>query len=63
MKITECYPDYVFTRIGAGYDVVCVDFERRTFIEISKMTIAAVAALIQRAANGGVKFYQYEKTE
>ena len=60
MKISEVYPEYVFQRIGAGKDVIAVDFERRTFLEIGKMTIAAVHALILRAANGGVHFYQIE---
>lgn len=60
MKISEVPKDYVFTRIGAGKDVVAVDYERRTFIEIGKMTIAAVQALLLRADNGSVHFYQIE---
>lgn len=60
MKVTEVPKDYVFTRIGAGKDVIAVDFERRTFIELGKMTIAAVQALLKRTENGGVHFYQIE---
>lgn len=62
MKISEVPKDYVFTRIGAGKDVVAVDYERRTFIEIGKMTIAAVQALLLRADNGSVHFFQIEVT-
>ncbi|MCR5372703.1 MAG: hypothetical protein K6E41_04480 [Solobacterium sp.] len=64
MKITECPADYVFTRIGAGYTVHAVDFEKMTYSDPMKMTVQAVAALVNKAKEKGtVKFFQLEEKE
>jgi len=64
MKISEVSPDYVFTRIGAGYTVHAVDFEKMTYQDPMKMTVLAVTALVNKAKEKGtVKFFQLEEKE
>ena len=61
MKITEVYPEYVFTRLQS-YTVHAVDFQRMSYIDLSGQTVRAIKQLIDRAQAGeGVKFYQIEK--
>lgn len=62
MKISEVYPDYVFTRIGAGKDVDAVDFKRKTYIDLDGQTVGGVQQLVIRAKNTGeIKFYQFDE--
>ncbi len=64
IKISECYPEYVFQRLGAGKEVAGVDFKRKTYIDLSALTVAALQTLIGRATQTGeVKFYQIETVE
>ena len=63
IKISEISPDYVFTRIGAGYTVHAVDFEKMVYQDPMKMTVQAVSVLVNRAKEKGtVKFFQIEET-
>ncbi len=62
MKITECPADYVFSRIGAGYTIHAVDFEKMTYLDPMKLTVLAVTTLVNRAKEKGtVKFFQIEE--
>lgn len=61
MKISEVYPDYVFTRLQV-YKVHAVDFKRMAYIDLDGQTVIAIKQLIARAQAGeGIKFYQIEE--
>lgn len=61
-KISEVYPEYVFQRLGAGYNVDAVDYKKQTYIDLSGQTVGAVQMLIARAnRDKDVKFWQIEE--
>lgn len=60
IKISEVYPDYVFTRLGAGKDVDAVDYKRKQYIDLEGQTIGAVQTMLSRE---GVKFFQIEEVD
>ncbi len=61
MKISEVYPEYVFQRLGAGYNVDAVDYKKQSYIDLSGQTVGAVQNLITRAAKDkDIKFWQIE---
>lgn len=63
-KISEVYPDYVFQRLGAGYDVDAVDYTRQTYVDLAGQTVGAVQNLVVRAGRDkDIKFWQIEETE
>lgn len=64
MKISTVYPEYVFTRLGAGKDVDAVDFKKKTYIDLEGQTVGAVQLLLGRAtADKDVQFFQLELEE
>lgn len=61
MKISEVYPEYVFQRLGAGYTVDCVDYTKKTYIQLAGQTVQAVQTLVVQAkAGAALKFFQIE---
>ena len=58
LKISEVYPEYVFSRLGAGKDVDAVDFKKKTYIDLEGQTVGAVQRLL---SSESVKFYQIEE--
>lgn len=57
MKISDVYPEYVFTRLQK-YRVVAVDFNTGEFLELASKTVGFVQRLISKP---NVKFYQIEE--
>lgn len=61
MKITSVYPEYVFQRLGAGYDVDAVDFKRKMYVDLDGQTVNYVQQLVLRATRDkDVQFFQLE---
>lgn len=64
IKISTVYPDYVFTRLGAGKDVDAVDFKKKTYVDLEGQLVGAVQQLVVRATNDkDVQFFQIEQEE
>lgn len=62
MKIENCYPEYVFSRLGAGKHVDAVDFKKMVYVELAGQTVAQVQFLIARATKDkDVQFFQIEE--
>lgn len=58
MKATEVASKYVFEKLGKGEKVDAVDFKKKTYVDISGLTINSLQALVARAdSNADVKFY------
>ena len=64
MKISTVYPEYVFSRLGAGKDVDAVDFARNVYVDLDGQTVNYVQQLISRAtASGEIQFFQKDYEE
>jgi hypothetical protein len=61
-KISPCYPEYVFQRLGAGKDVDAVDFKKKAYVDLDGQTVLNVQQLVIRATNDkDVQFFQIEE--
>ena len=62
IKISQVYPEYVFQRLGKGFDVDAVDFKKKTYIDLDGQLVGAVQNLVVRATNDqDVQFFQIEE--
>lgn len=62
IKISTVYPEYVFSRLGAGKDVDAVDFKKKAYVDLDGQLVGAVQALVVRANNDkDVQFFQIEE--
>lgn len=65
MKITDVYPEYVFQRLGAGKNVVAVDFKKGLFLSLESESITQLQWLISQCdpkdiTKNYIRFYQIE---
>lgn len=68
MKISDVYPEYVFQRLGAGYNVDAVDFKKMEYIDLAGKTVEQVQWLISQCnpkdlTKNYIRFYQIEEGE
>lgn len=64
MKISEVFPEYVFQRLGKGYNVVATDFKRGAYVPLLEKTVVYVQKLVDEATKDKtVKFWQLEESE
>lgn len=62
MKISEVYPEYVFTRL-ATKRVVAVDYLKGEFIELENKSAGQIRKYVELAKTEGqlIKFWQYDE--
>lgn len=64
IQISEVYPKYVFSTIGTGKIVDCIDFKKKQYIVLADQTVAKVQAYIdRRESDDGIKFFQIDYVE
>lgn len=64
IKTSKVYPEYVFTRIGAGYEVNAIDHTRKQYVVLTDIIVSRVQGYINRAnSDNSVEFVQVEYVE